>query len=97
VQQAFGGPSVLPHTVFWGVDGKSLAGVQQIQAQSDGISSHHTLSVAAEPFHVLHMDPMLSDVSMCNKLLVAHQSHPMMCSGLWLGKFRRCAANPSPK
>jgi hypothetical protein len=39
----------------------------QIQPKIDGISSHDTLSVAAEPFHVLHMDPM-SDVSMCNQL-----------------------------
>jgi hypothetical protein len=44
----------------------SLAGLKQIhQAQIDGVSSHDTSSVAAEPFHVLHMDPM-SDVSMCN-------------------------------
>jgi hypothetical protein len=37
----------------------------QEKVQIDGVSSHDTSSVAAEPFHVLHMDPM-SDVSMCN-------------------------------
>jgi hypothetical protein len=43
----------------------------KIQSKIDEISSHDTLPVAAEPFHVLHMDPM-SDVSMCNQVLVAH-------------------------
>ena len=57
----------------------------QIQPKIDGISSYDTLSVAAEPFHVLHMDPM-SDVSMCNQLLVAHLCHPKPCFGLLLGK-----------
>jgi hypothetical protein len=45
--------------------GKSLAaGLEQNQVQTDGVTSHDTSSVASEPFHVLHMDPM-SDVSMC--------------------------------
>jgi hypothetical protein len=35
-------------------------------------------SVAAEPFPFLHMDPM-SDVLMCNQLLVAHLCHLMPC------------------
>jgi hypothetical protein len=51
--------------------------IQQIWDNIDGVSSHDTLvSVAAEPFYVLHMDPM-SDVSMCNQLLVAHLHHPI--------------------
>jgi hypothetical protein len=50
----------------------SLAIGQQILTKIDGgISGHNTYSIAAEPFHVLHMDPM-GDVSMCYKLLVAH-------------------------
>jgi hypothetical protein len=49
----------------------------QEKVQTDGISSHDTSSVTAEPFHVLHMDPM-SDVSMCNQVLVAHLCHPML-------------------
>ncbi len=61
----------------------------------DGVSSHDTSSVAAEPFHVLHMDPM-SDVSMCNQVLVAHLCHPMLYFVLLLrGKFGRFEANPS--
>jgi hypothetical protein len=52
----------------------------------DGLSSQDTLSNAAELFIVLHMDPM-SDVSMCNQLLVAQLYHPMPCFGLQLGKF----------
>jgi hypothetical protein len=62
-----------------------LAGLKQIQAQIDGILSHNSLSDAAEPFHVLHMDPM-SDDSMSNQLLVAHLCHCMPCFGLWMGK-----------
>jgi hypothetical protein len=38
--------------------------------------SHDSLSDAAEPFHVLYMDPM-SDDSMSNQLLVAHLCHCM--------------------
>jgi hypothetical protein len=76
---------VAPYAVFWTAAGKSLAGVQLIQAKIYGIYSHNTLSVAAEPFHVLYMDPM-SDVSMCNQLLVAHHCLPMPCFGLQLGK-----------
>jgi hypothetical protein len=56
--------------VFWAVAKQNLAVEQQIQAQNDGVSSHNTLSEAAEPTHVLHMDPMtMSDVSMCDQLL----------------------------
>jgi hypothetical protein len=71
--------------MFWIVVGKSLAGLKQIQAQIDGVFSHDSLSDAAEPFHVLHMDPM-SDDSMSNQLLVAHLCHCMPCFGLWMGK-----------
>jgi hypothetical protein len=53
-------------------------------SQIDGVSSKNATSNAAEPFHVLHMDPM-SDVSMCNQLLVAHLCRPIPCFGLWLG------------
>ncbi len=42
----------------------------------------YTLSDAAEPFHVLYMDPM-SDVSMCNQLLFTCLCHCMPCLGLW--------------
>jgi hypothetical protein len=70
--------------------------VQQIQAKSDGVSSHNTLSVAAGPCHVLHMDPM-SDDSMCNQLLVAHLCHPTMVWNAVGQKFSMCAANPSQK
>jgi hypothetical protein len=38
----------------------------------------------AEPFQGLHMDPM-SDVSMCNQLLVAHLCLHVPCFGLRLG------------
>jgi hypothetical protein len=71
VQPAPGGPSVSCHAVFWTAAGKSLASVTSNPIQSDSISNHDTLSVATEPFHVLHMDPM-GDVSMCSQLLVAH-------------------------
>jgi hypothetical protein len=73
-----------------------LAGLKQIQDKTDGVTSHDTSSVAAEPFHVLHMDPM-SDVSMCNQvLMVAHLCHPMLCFVLLLReKFDRFEANPS--
>jgi hypothetical protein len=47
-----------------------------LQAQIDGFFSHDSLSDAAEPFHVLYMDPM-SDDSMSNQLLVAHLCHCM--------------------
>jgi phage-related protein len=43
------------HAVFWTVDGKSLAGLKQIQAQIDGVFSHDSLSDAAEPFHVFYI------------------------------------------
>jgi hypothetical protein len=62
------GSSLSLHAVIWTAVGKSLTGLKQIQAQTDDISSYDTLSDAAEPFHVLHMDSM-SDVSMCNQLL----------------------------
>jgi hypothetical protein len=48
---------------------ESLAGLKHIQAQIDGVFSHDSLSDAAEPFHVLHMDSM-SDDSMSNQLQV---------------------------
>jgi hypothetical protein len=67
--------------VFWTDVVKSLAVCQQIPVKHARISSHDTLSIAAEPFHVLHMDPM-SDVSMCYKLLVAHLCQSMLCFGL---------------
>jgi hypothetical protein len=51
--------------------GKVWHCASESQAKIDGISIHKISSVAAEPFHVLHMDPM-SDDSMCNQLLVAH-------------------------
>jgi hypothetical protein len=46
----------------------------QFPAKNCAITSQDTISVAAEPFHVLHMDPV-SDDSMCNQLLVAHLCH----------------------
>jgi hypothetical protein len=74
-----------------------LAGVQQkIQAKSGGVSSHNTSSNAAEPFHVLHMDP-ISDVSMCNQLLVAHLCLPMLCFGLRLGTVWQVCSKSKPK
>jgi hypothetical protein len=54
----------------------------QIQPEIDDISSHDTLSVAAEPFHVLHMDPM-GDVSMCSQLLVAQHLCHHICHALF--------------
>jgi hypothetical protein len=62
-----------------------LAGRELIQDKIDGLSSQDTLSVAAEPFIVLHMIKM-SDVSMCNQLLEAQLCHPILCFGLQLGK-----------
>jgi hypothetical protein len=82
---SYGGPSVSPHAVFWTVVGKSFGRcAAKIQAQIDGVSSHKSSSNAAEPFHVLDMNPM-SDVSMCNQLLVAHLCCPTPCFGLRLG------------
>jgi hypothetical protein len=71
--------------MFWTAVGKCLAGMGIIQDKIDGLSSQDTLSFAAESLHVLHMIPM-SDVSMCNQLLVAQLCHPMPCFGLQLGK-----------
>jgi hypothetical protein len=69
VQPAPGGPSESPHTLFWTAVGNSFGRcAAKIQAKIDGVSSHYTSSSAAEPFHILYMDPM-SDVSMSNQLL----------------------------
>jgi hypothetical protein len=71
----------------------------QIKPKIDGISSHDTLSVAAEPLHVLHMDPM-SDVYMCNQILVAqHLCHAMPCCFLDCGweMFGTCHLKSNPK
>jgi hypothetical protein len=57
----------------------------KIQAKIDGVSSHNTSSNAAEPFHILLNMDLMSDVSMCNQLLVAHLCCPMPCFGLRLG------------
>jgi hypothetical protein len=77
--------------------GLSLGKVWQVcsnnPSQSDGVNSAMA-SVAAEPFQVLHMDPM-SDVLKCNQLLVVHLCHLMHYFGLSLGKFGGYAANPS--
>ena len=56
---------------FWAAVGLSLAKCQQISARIDDVCSHGTISVDAEPFHVIHMGPM-SDVVMWNSLLVAN-------------------------
>jgi hypothetical protein len=61
--------------------GKFGKGRELIQDKTDGLSSQDTLSFAAEPFHVLHIDS-LSGVLMCNQLLVAQLCHPMPCFGL---------------
>jgi hypothetical protein len=42
VQPDIDGPSALLHAVFWSAVGKRLAGLKQIQAQTDGVSSHNT-------------------------------------------------------
>jgi hypothetical protein len=74
----------------------SLAIGQQILTKIDGgISGHNTYSIAAEPFHVLHMDPM-GDVSMCYKLLVAHLCQSMPCFGLQPRKVWQCATKSEP-
>jgi hypothetical protein len=50
------------------------------QGEIEGLSSQGTLSFVAESFHVLQMDSIpMSDVSMCNQLLVAQLCHPMPC------------------
>ena len=67
---------------FWLQQAESLALPHHTQAKSQVVSSHTTTSVAVEPFHVLHVDPM-SDVSMCNHLLVAHLCQAIMLC-LWL-------------
>jgi hypothetical protein len=60
------------------------------------MTSQDTLSIPAEPFHVLHMDPM-SDDSMCSQLLVAHLCHTMPCFELDLGKIWAVPSIPCKK
>ena len=84
------------HANFWAVIGKEKFGstLPQILGKTGAVWRHVTECDAAEPFHVLHMDPM-SDVSMCNQLLVAHLCHPMLCFVLLLReKFGRFEAIP---
>jgi hypothetical protein len=64
-------------------------------SQSDGVYSAMA-SVSAELCHDLHVDPM-SDVPMCNQLLVAHMCHPMSCFGLSLGKVWQMCNKSKPK
>ena len=64
MQPAPGGPCVSHHAVFWAAVGKSLALCLQTQAKIDGVFGHNISSVAAEPFHVLHVN-LMSDDSMC--------------------------------
>jgi hypothetical protein len=67
--------------------------VGKLQPKIDAVCEDHgTISVGAEPFHVIHMSPM-SDVVMRNSLLGANpcQANPIFGLQLWpkLGKLRR--------
>jgi hypothetical protein len=55
----------------WMVPKVSILASNQIWAKTHSVYSHDISSVAAGPFHVLHMWPM-SDVLWQNKVLVAH-------------------------
>jgi hypothetical protein len=82
VQPAPVGCSMSLCAVFWSAVGK----VWQVWSESKPklqwcFQPQYSLSHAAEPFHVLHMD-LMSDVSMCNQLLFTCLCHCMLCLGL---------------
>jgi hypothetical protein len=71
--------------------------VGKFQPKIDAVCDHGTISVGAEPFHVIHMSPM-SDVVMRNSLLRANlcQANPIF--GLQFAKaWQAASANFSPK
>ena len=72
-----------PHAVSLAEIGSSLAERPQNQVKIDGVFSNDASLFASKSFYVLHMAPM-SDIMMCNQLLVAHLCHTMLCFGLQL-------------